>query len=75
MSENLKIFLKDLIDDMENDKLNQQQTKLVGEFYMKYKFQNNIIQNNKNINKENEKDFIKFLTLGWYIYSIIDENL
>ena len=31
---------------------------------------------NSYINKEkqDEKDLIKFLSLGWYIYNIIDEN-
>jgi len=78
MQQNLKNFLKELVDDMENDKLKDDEIKLIGEFYMSYKFQNFIdIENNQNISsKINEKKYIKYLSLGWYIYSIIlNENM
>ena len=33
-----KNFLKELVDDMENNKLNDNEIKIIGEFYMNYNF-------------------------------------
>jgi hypothetical protein len=66
--QNLKNFLKELVDDMENDKLNDNEIKLIGEFYMNYKFKNVVDKQQYLIN---EKNYTKYLCLGWYIYYII----
>ena len=58
----LKIFLKSILDNIENGQLTQTQQLMLSEFYLRYKF------NNDCVTTEHD-DFIKFLTLGWYIYS------
>jgi hypothetical protein len=68
MQQNIKNFLKELVDDMENNKLNDDEIKLIGEFYMNYKFKNVV---NKQQYLISEKNYTKYLCLGWYIYSII----
>lgn len=81
MTINLSLFLRNIADSLEQDKLNPNELKLVGEFYMSYKFQTEVIEKTndmeelKNIDVE-DGDFIKFLILGWYIYCVIlkDEN-
>jgi hypothetical protein len=73
MQQNLKNFLKELVDDMENNKLNDNEIKIIGEFYMNYKFKNSLDKQNNIF--LNDKKYIKYLSLGWYIYSnILDEK-
>ena len=68
-TEKLILFLKELTESLENDKLNEEQVMHIGEFYMEYEFKNTI--NNDETLDVDEKDFIKFLVLGWYIYCVI----
>jgi hypothetical protein len=65
---NLSLFLKNLADDIENDKLNEKELKYTGEFYMSYLVQNQI-DNDEDIDVS-DKDLVKFLFLGWYMYNI-----
>lgn len=79
MSVDLSLFLRNIADMLDANKLNNKELQLVGEFYMSYKFQNNIINNldnNEELEDLKDSEFIKFLILGWYIYCIIlkDEN-
>jgi len=67
--QNLILFFKNLTDDIENDKLNEKQLQSLGEFCISYSIQNEI-DNDQNIDMS-EKDLIKFLFLGWYMYNII----
>jgi hypothetical protein len=63
-------FLQNLIIAVEQGNLTNKQYSMLSEFYTYYKF--------KDRNKENHKfqteDYIKFLTLGWYIYSLQAEQ-
>ena len=68
-TDKLILFLKDLTNSLENKKLNEDQVMHIGEFYMSYEFKNTI--NNDETLDIDEKDFIKFMVLGWYIYCII----
>ena len=68
-TEKLILFLKDLTNSLENNKLNEEQVMHIGEFYMAYEFKNTI--NNDETLDIDEKDFVKFLILGWYIYCVI----
>jgi len=65
-SSNIKLiyFLRNLADLIEKKQLNSIQTKLIGEFYLSYKFQE-ILKENKTIN---DIDLIKFCSIGYYIY-------
>ena len=67
--QNLILFFKNMADDIENDKLTEKELRSSGEFYMSYLVQNEI-DNDQNIHVS-EKDLIKFLFLGWYIYNIL----
>lgn len=70
--QNLTIFFKNLADDIENDKLNEKELRSSGEFYMSYLVQNQI-DNDEDIDVS-EKDLIKCLFLGWYMYNIALKN-
>lgn len=63
-------FLQNLIIAVEQGNLTNKQYSMLSEFYTYYTF--------KDRNKENHKfqpqDYIKFLTLGWYIYSLQGEQ-
>jgi hypothetical protein len=78
MSIDLSLFLRNIADMLDSNKLNNKELKLIGEFYMSYKFQNTVIDklDNEDLKDLEESDFIKFLILGWYIYCVIlkDEN-
>jgi hypothetical protein len=65
-------FLRDTANSFEQKNLNETEIFSIGELYTSMKF----FKHNSYINKEkqDEKDLIKFLSLGWYIYNIIDEN-
>lgn len=70
----IEIFLKNLSESVKNDKLSAKQLQLVGEFYLSYSFQSDI-----EIERENDKEsdcvdndeLIKFLSLGWYMYTFL----
>lgn len=63
-------FLQNIIISVEQGKLTNKQYSMLCEFYTCYKF--------KNRNKENQTfhtdDYLKFLTLGWYIYFLQEEQ-
>jgi uncharacterized protein YneF (UPF0154 family) len=75
-SSNIKLiyFLRNLADLIEKKQLNSIQTKLIGEFYLSYQFQEETLSENNTIN---DIDLIKFCSLGYYIYRKIlkDETL
>jgi hypothetical protein len=52
-------FLKDLAESVENKKLSCKQLQIIGEFYMKYQFQE--------AGEHTQEDMVKFLALGWWI--------
>jgi len=59
----LVLFLRNLADSMENNTITSEQSQKVGEFFMSFK-----------MSQEQDKDcepmdVIKFITMGWYIYS------
>uniref|UniRef100_A0A6C0D1D3 Uncharacterized protein n=1 Tax=viral metagenome TaxID=1070528 RepID=A0A6C0D1D3_9ZZZZ len=62
-------FLKNIITDIETQKLSDDELKIVSEFYMRYKFNSESIDNTTS-----NEDFIKFLALGWYVYSYIEKT-
>jgi hypothetical protein len=59
-------FLRNLADSIEKEQLLPEQIQKIGEFYMSYKL------NTENSTEDPESmDVVKFLTLGWYIYTHI----
>jgi hypothetical protein len=73
MDQNIIFFLRNLADSIENKEISENSLKIVGEFYMAYNFEKE--RNEKETSDEIiEKDFIKFLVMGWYIYCILLKN-
>ena len=64
-------FLQNLIISVEQDNLSNKQYQAICEFYTCYKFK----ERNKELSSFSTEDYLKFLTLGWYIYSQVDSNL
>lgn len=69
--ENKKLsdFLRDLADDIDKDNLDKKTMENIGQFYIGYKL-NKEIDETPNATLD-EKDLVKFLVLGWYIYRVI----
>jgi hypothetical protein len=65
----LSIFLRNLADSIDNETIESNNLKIVGEFYMKYKF-NNFKKDGKTY-EFTEEEIVKFIFLGWFIYNII----
>ena len=69
---NLKQFLVNLIESIDdndkevNRKLNKEEILLLCEFYYKFNFLKK--------NHKTEKDLIKYLSLGYYIYSFMEKE-
>ena len=67
MTQTLIEFLKELVREMENDEMEPIVYKELGEFYVKLRF----LLSYKIKPMENE-DIIKYLSLGYYIYTNMD---
>lgn len=63
-------FLQNLIISVEQDNLSNKQSQAICEFYTCYKF-----KERKNELTFLHEDYLKFLTLGWYLYSHANENI
>ena len=64
----LIVFLRGLADGMESGTLSGEQIGRIGEFFMAY-----CMKEDENQEKD-EQDFMKFLTVGWYIYNCLLQN-
>jgi hypothetical protein len=60
-------FLRNTADLIEKNEINEQNLQLAGEYYMRYLCKTEIDE----VDALEEKDLVKFLTTGWYIYNII----
>lgn len=59
----MALFLRSLASDLESSKLTTEDLKKIFEFYIQFKFEKDLLSD------KDDRDFIKFLTLGWYIYT------
>lgn len=66
---NLVNFLRNTADSVEYGLESNEKIQKIGEFYMSYR-----CLENKNNETYDDMDIMKFVILGWYIYSIIREN-
>jgi len=55
-------FLRDLANSLEENKLNNTQLLQISEFFMSFSFK-------KDQGEYSSEELIKFLSLGWYIYT------
>ena len=60
-------FLRELATSIETDSLDNYQLKYVSEFFMAWNFQ-------KDKGEYSSEELIKFLSLGWYIYTHLLKN-
>lgn len=61
-------FLRKLADGIEKNTLTDEQIFKIGEFFISFLFQ-------QDANKTEDEEFMKFLTLGWFVYKQIIPNL
>jgi hypothetical protein len=75
----LSPFLRMLADRIDSETITESELQHIGEFYMSHLFREQVVKDNSEDTAEEftEKDFKKFLTLGWYVYTQIatDKNL
>jgi hypothetical protein len=64
-------FLRNLADSIEKEQLLPDQLKKIGEFYMFYEKE---IYDSAENSDEDTMDVVKFLTLGWYMYTHLLKN-
>ena len=67
-------FLRNTADLIEKNEISEQRLQIAGEYYMRHLCETEIDDVNATLE---EKDLVKFLTVGWYIYNIIlkEKNL
>lgn len=61
-------FLQELIRSINQNIISANQLQLVGEFYMNYMYSASSKEAN---NTPTDKEMIKFLILGWFVYKIL----
>jgi hypothetical protein len=59
-------FLEDLSGSIKDGKINREEILLLCEFYYKFKFSKE--------NHHTEKDLLKYLSLGYYMYSFVEKE-
>ena len=68
--ESLIPFLRQLANSLERKELCRDQIEKIGNFFLTYKFYEELENNNKiNNNEFSKEDMVKFLSLGYYIYT------
>lgn len=78
----LSQFLKTLASRLDNNTLTHDQTVQICQFFVKWQFDEQATKDSapKVENTDNdddisvEDDFINFLTMGWYVYSILNNE-
>lgn len=60
-------FLKELANKIENNQIENNNIIKISQFMMSYNFESS--NNNENDEDFSRGDLIKFLSLGWYIYT------
>ena len=68
-------FLRNLANDIENNSIEDENLLKISQFMMNFQFQN---QQDEQSDDYSRDDMVKFLSLGWYIYTQLlnqDEDL
>ena len=66
---NLVLFLQNLANSIQDNTISKEHLQMVGEFFMSFEMS----QQETNTPCDT-MDVIKFITMGWYIYSILNTN-
>ena len=68
----LIIFLRNLADSIDKKELVPKQKHIIGEFFMKYQFQQQAILANDNSSlPKTQEEMLKFIVFAWYVYCCI----
>jgi hypothetical protein len=74
----ISLFLRNLAYMIDDNRLTQLQLRMVSEFYMMYLFKEEVVGGGRKkvrkIHSPSQKEFEKFVFLGWYIYNKILNN-
>ena len=77
-NERLIPFLRNLADSIESGTILPKELQRIGEFFMSYQFQKqaDIDENEESTETDmfTQKEIVKFLSLGWYVYQILLKN-
>jgi hypothetical protein len=77
-NEKLKQFLRSLADSIESNEIREVQLSRIGEFFMSYQFQEQALVDNQSEDENDitysREELIKFLSMGWYIYQLIQKD-
>lgn len=71
VDDQLIVFLRRLADSIERKQLEPQQLGRVGEFFMNYLFHEEMEDVALSPDDKDRKEFMKFLSLGWYIHTFL----
>ena len=66
-------FLRNLADSFESNTLLPNQVQKIGEFFMSYQHNEQVVSNNDNEDLSRD-EMLKFFILGWYIYKHLLNN-
>lgn len=66
MDTKIPVFLREVADLLDEDKLPETYKRIVSEFYMKYKFFDTCLKTDV---ETEDQQLLKFLSLGWYIHT------
>ena len=69
---NVATFLRGLADRLENSEMSEDSQKNISEFFMKFLF---LAETLEKVDVDQNEDFLKFLSLGWYVYTQIDKDI
>lgn len=64
-------FLRNLADSIESETLLPDQLRHIGEFYMSYMFSQKTQEPETD---DDDFDIVKFITMGWYVYKMIQDE-
>ena len=60
------VFLENIISDIKSNNISQDHMQQVTELFLNLKMENKI---EDTVESYSDKEFIKFLSLGWYVYT------
>lgn len=60
-------FLENLLTKLRDNKISREEEREISEFYINYMFRRENIEND-------EKKIEKYISLGWYIYEILNKD-
>ena len=67
-------FFRDLADSIESNNMSQEQLQQAGEFFVSWQFNKDNEEDTDSVDSVEPIDVIKFITMGWYIYKMINKS-